>query len=183
MDKLPGRGLWVHGVETQQEVSIGKVLESGGVVGHDVGVAWDVGGFRAVAVVALVGAVEAAEVGARVGASYCAFAEAGCGGDVVDQVGDGALAHVVEVGDDVVVQYGRCLLEVVDGDGTVRVVGSGELGLEARREGPAPADGGVVGSEDDSAEAVAAGVCGPDDAGEVRHQFAEVSGPGAQAGD
>ncbi len=95
MGKLPSLGLWVKSVKTGKEVSIAKVLESGGVIRQYIGLARDVRGFGAVAVVALVGAMEAAEVGAGIGASDGAFAKSGGGRDVVDEVGNGSLTDVV----------------------------------------------------------------------------------------
>ena len=61
--ETPGPFLWIESVEATEEFGIGEVQEAGGVVSHDVGLAGDVGDLRAVAVMALVGALEATEVG------------------------------------------------------------------------------------------------------------------------
>lgn len=44
-----------------EEISVRQVLQTGGVVGHDVGVSWDVESHVAVAVLALVAGGEVAE--------------------------------------------------------------------------------------------------------------------------
>ena len=54
MQQLPGCCLWIVLVKVVEEGSVRKVLQARGVVGHDVGVSWEVSGFVTVAVEALV---------------------------------------------------------------------------------------------------------------------------------
>ena len=65
MEQLPGCGLRIVLVEVGEKGSVRQVLQAGGIVGHDVGVSWEVGRFVAVAMEALVQACVVAQVGRR----------------------------------------------------------------------------------------------------------------------
>ena len=63
MKQPPGCCLWIVLVKVVEEGGVGQVLQARGIVGHDVGVSWEVGRFVAVAVEALVQAGVVAQIG------------------------------------------------------------------------------------------------------------------------
>ena len=74
-------------VEVGEQVRNAEVLQAGGVVGHAIGRAVDVGNLFAVAVVPLVDAAGPAEVGAGGSGRDGAFVLAGQGRGVVGEAG------------------------------------------------------------------------------------------------
>ena len=83
--ELP-RTIWslvIVGGEMGEELGDTEVLEAGGIVGHEVGLAGDMGDLVIVTVVALVEARHAAEVGPRAVEGHRAFVTTRDGGRVV----------------------------------------------------------------------------------------------------
>jgi hypothetical protein len=100
----------------REELGVVEVQKTGRVISHAVGVARNVGEFAAVTVVALVEAVELAEVGAGPVCGGGAFEHAGNGRCVVRARADGEFCDTVLLGDDVQVGDGGSMLEVAVGD-------------------------------------------------------------------
>jgi len=98
-----------------QKFSVGEVLKSGGIIGHDILDPVDEGDLGAVAMVALVEAGDLTEVGGWSTGGGAAFEVASQGGSVVRQVGDGSPSNVVGVCDVVQLDYHSRLFEVAVG--------------------------------------------------------------------
>ncbi len=86
-------------IEVSEERGVSQVLKTGGIVGHHVLLAREVGDQRAVAVSPLVGACETTEVGGGPVGRHGSFRKAGYGRRVVREGFDGPMPDVVAVSD------------------------------------------------------------------------------------
>ena len=152
-----------------------------GVVSHHIGLPGDVADFRVVAVVALVGTLQAAQVGGGVVSGDGPFVVAGDCRRVVGQGGGGQLADVVGLGDGVMVGHQGSLFQVAVGEAAGRVVGGDHAVLNVLGEREPPERRGVSFGEEDAAHAELGGVSGAQDSRLVRHDFAETCGARAEA--
>ena len=125
-------------VEVGEKESVGEMLEARSVVGHDIGLAWEVEGGVVVAMIALVAAGPVAEVGGRAVGGDGAFADAGDGGRVVGAVDHRGVANVMGVSHEIHLAQETSVLEVAVGDGAGWVVGVHEAALDLGRKGVSP---------------------------------------------
>jgi hypothetical protein len=167
-------------VEMGEELRDGEVLEPGRVVGHAVGGAVDVGVFLAVAVVALVEAGHAAEVGGGSSSGDGTFVLAGEGGCVIREVGEGEFPEVEGLGGDV----GACdeggLFEVAVGEIAVRVGGGDDAGLDVRWKGDPPDQRGMSVDEDNPAHTGFGGIDRLKSGGLLGEELGEACWAGAE---
>lgn len=105
-----------------QKFSVGEVLKSRGIIGHDILDPVDEGDLGAVTMVALVEAGDLAEVGGWSTGGSAALEVTSESRSVVRQVGDGGASNVVGVCDVVQLDYHGSLFEVAVGDVAMRVV-------------------------------------------------------------
>ncbi len=81
--------------EVSKESVVSEMLQTGGVIGHDIDFSREVCDLMAVAMLALVHAGEAAQQGGRSGARHSTFVCSGHGGSVVAPSGYGGILHAV----------------------------------------------------------------------------------------
>ena len=101
MGHAPGKGLWETCIKKGEKVVVAKVVAAGEDVGHFVGGPGDVGYFVRVAVVALMEAGKAAQVGGSPIRGDRSFSMTGDGGGVVVESSQRALPQVVEGDSDI----------------------------------------------------------------------------------
>jgi hypothetical protein len=95
VQELPRSGLRIVLFEVGEKRMVGEVLESRGIVCHDVVRSWEVGGEVAVAVEALVGARVVAQEGCWPVTGHCPLADSrNCRG-VVASIGESGVSDVV----------------------------------------------------------------------------------------
>ena len=82
-------------VEVGEKVRVSEVLETRGVVGHDIGRSWEVGSSVAVAVVALMGTLPIAEVSCGTFAADGAFPHSRDGRSVVRSVDESGMGAIM----------------------------------------------------------------------------------------
>lgn len=158
------------------------MLETGGVVGHDVLRSREVLSLVAVAVEPLVVTSDLAQVGRRARRGHGLFAGSGDRRGVVAEVVQGRVTDVVAVRHDVELREKRGLLQVAVGDVAVRVVGGDEGPLDFGRESQAPVVTGAGVVKVDSAHTGACRIGGAEQEWQFGHQFGEVGGASAKAG-
>ena len=116
--------------KVSEKGSIGELLHARCVVSHRVHRPRKVGGQVTVAVLALVGALDIAEVRSCFVAGDGPFGHARHGGRVITTVGDGGVPHIVVRSHDHDLAYLASMLEVTVGDVACRVVGGHQSPLD-----------------------------------------------------
>ena len=138
LEQLPRLVLRILRVEVRKEGRISEVLQAGSVVGHDIGLSWEVLGHMAVAVLPLVLSREDALLGWRTVGRNRLLTHLGLSRGVVHEGDccralDGvALCHGADLGEHAGV------LEVTVCDGASWVVGRDQAGLDISWEGGSP---------------------------------------------
>ena len=148
--------------EVSEEGGLGEMLQAGGVVGHLVGVAWEVEGFEEVAVLALVLASELTQVSGHPVTGDGAAGHSGNGGSVVRTHRQGGASHRVAVRHVGGVPLQPGVLQVAVGDFAVRVGDRHQALLDGRGKREAPHEGLAVLVEVDAAHAGLGGVGRPE---------------------
>ena len=117
-----------------EEFRISEVLQAGGIVGHCVGLPWDVLGHMTVAVLALVLSRKDALLGRRSVGGNCFLVHLGFSRGVVHEGGNGDAADRVSHGNGAHLGKDAGVLDVTVHDGAVLVVCRHEFVLDFRRE-------------------------------------------------
>ena len=151
-------------------------MKARAVVGDDIQRSREVEGFVAVAVFALVGALDVAEVsgGAVVGDSP--FGDPGDGRSVVGASGNGGIASIEVGGDDHQLPKEGRVLHVTVGDDSVGICGGHQELLHLRRVGQPPGVRLSFGTVEDPTHSHLGGISGSREAGVLRDEFSKVSG-------
>ena len=121
-----------------EESSIGEMLETGGVISHDVLRAWEVPGLVAIAVRALVHGGNQAKLSSRTVSGDGAFVNAGLGGSVVREVAQGGVSGIMLRAHEAHLCDEATVLQVTVGDAAVGVVGADHLILDVLGERKPP---------------------------------------------
>ena len=124
--------------KVREESSISEVLEARGVVGHAVAVSWEVRGKVAVAVIPLVQAGIATQVGGGSVGCDSPLSKPRHGGSIVREVFYGGVPDVVSGGHEVQLAEDAGLFQVTVGDHASRVLPSDQFRLHLSRERLSP---------------------------------------------
>jgi hypothetical protein len=108
--------------EVSEKGRVGELLHTRGVVGHDNQRPSKVGCFVKVAVLALMGALNVAEVSGSAFARDGSFCHPRHGGGVVRAAGDGSIGDGVVVGDEHDLAQQACVFKIAVGDHPCAVV-------------------------------------------------------------
>ncbi len=190
MEQPPRTFLRIVLIEMGEEGSVRQVLEARGIVPHSVGGPRQVGGDVAIAVLALVGALDVAEARAGPGLRHGSLGEAGDRGRVIYTRAEGGVAHREVVGHHVQVRDRSGLLEVAVGDRPRRILPGHQPTLDFVAEGRAPDVRLAGGVEEDAPHSLPGGVRCPqvsgflrDDLGQVRRAILEAGAQPLEGGE
>jgi hypothetical protein len=129
-----------------------------------------------VAVVALVEATEAEEVGGGIAGGDGAFGCTTDGRGIVVQDGESALTCVEGLSEDVLMCEHAGELKIAHGEVARGVVVGDEMGLKVRRKKGPPQNGRCTGDKPDAAHARLGGVDSSNTGGMIRNQFGKAGG-------
>jgi hypothetical protein len=158
------------------------VLQARGIVGHAVGVAWEVLGPVTVAVELLVIARKPAQARRRARRGDRALPHPGDRRGVNREVLEGRVADVMSMRHEVDLHQKSRVFQVAVHDVPRRVVVENQPALHGVGEGFSPDKGIAPAVKVHSAHTVLSSICGPQQRGGLGHDLRETRGPAAQTG-
>ena len=150
--------LWIVLFIVGKKGSIGELLETRGVVGHDIVRTGEVPREVAVPMLPLVEGLHKAELGSWAVVRDSPFVNARLGGCVVREVADGRIGKLMGGGHEACLGDEATVFEVAVGDRAARIVSTDHLSADVLREGATPDEGLASGVEVQTSHANLGGV-------------------------
>ena len=122
MHQAPGSRLRAQLLEMGKKGLVRQVLQAGSIIGHNVGLSWDVLSDMTVAVAALMVTRVHALVSGRANGGGCAFVHSGDCQGVVTECEDGGAPGFVLLANEGQLAKDACLFQIAVGDGSFGVV-------------------------------------------------------------